>query len=198
MKVHRRWRLLAVATGMILLTGCLHYDVHIRVEEEEVTVVERLVMDPDWVESVGDTMEASKQVIERYAKEVKERGGKVKTFGRDSAHAEFRYDSLEEFAYAWPDTTDNRARWDRAVYRQPSRGDTVFHELVLFRMSPPDPGKEIPGQKRPILSFTVYLPDSAALHNADRVVGTTYYWRFTEEMAEPDSVHVVWASATAP
>ena len=78
------------------------------------------------------------------------------------------------------------------LVRQPSRGDTLFHELVLFRMSPPDPEKEIPGQKRPILSFAVYLPDSAAQHNADRVVGTTYYWRFTEQMAAPDSVHVVW------
>jgi hypothetical protein len=185
-----------VAVGVILLTGCLNYDVHIRVEDDEVTVVERIVMDPEWVESVGDTMEASKQVIERYAKEVKERGGKVKTFGRDSAHAEFHYDSLEEFGYAWPDTNDNRALYDRAIYRQRTQGDTLFHELVLFRMSPPDPDKKVQRQKYPILTFTLYLPATAVQHNADREIGTTYWWEFTEHMTEPDSVHVIWPTVS--
>lgn len=192
------WRLPAVGLVLILLTGCLNYDVHIRVEEDGVTVVERLIMDPDWVETVGDTMEASQQVIERYAKEVKERGGKVKTFGRDSAHATFHYDSLEQFAYAWPDTTDNRARYDRAVYRQQTRGDTLCHELVLFRMSPPDREKDLPKQKYPTLTFTIYLPVEAVQNNADRVIGTTYWWRFSETMTEPDSVHLVWPAVSGP
>jgi hypothetical protein len=184
---------------LITLTGCLHYDVHIRVDEaEEVTVSERIVMDAEWVESVGDTMEASRQVIERYGQEAKERGGKVETFGRDSAHAMFRYDTLAEFAQAWPDTADNGSRWDRAVHRQRTQGDTLLNELILFRMSPPDPNKRLPNQKLPTMTFTLYLPMPATDHNAHREMGNTYWWQFTEAMSAPDSVYLAWPAKTAP
>ena len=61
-------------------------------------------------------------------------------------------------------------------------------------MSPPDPDKRLPNQRFPILTFAITVPKPAHDHNAHRVAGQTYYWRFTEQIEKPDSVWIQWAA----
>lgn len=176
------------------------YDADIRVARDgSVRVSERVVVDPDWKATYGDSLQAAERLINGYAKEAKQRGGKdVKTFDSDSARAEFRYPSLAAFVRAWPDSSDNGKRWDRSLYRRLTGSSGPEEELILFRMSPPDRSKEVKNQRYPVLRFYVTPPAPALRHNAHKVVGGTYFWRFTENMSAADSVWIVWPATPAP
>ena len=205
-KLHGRLAALGIlALAPIFFSGCITYIAQIDIDPKgNVVVTERIAIDPVWRAQVSDSMNATVQIIERYRKEAKERGGKVKTFASDSARAVFRYKSLGDFVYNWPDTSENRSRWDRSLHRTYTHDDTTYEELVLFRMSPPDRSKELPNQKYPVLFFSITPPVPASQHNAHRVMGATYQWRFTEDLAEADSVLISWpvnpvtSAASAP
>jgi hypothetical protein len=167
-------------------------------ESNEVKVTERIILDQAWFATVRDSLGEPKQFLKNYQREAKERGGKSKTFGGDSARTIFKYDSPYDFAYFWPDTNDNRLLYDRAVYRQTYAGETLVHELVIFRMSPPDPAREKANQRYPILTFTLNLPVAAAYDNAHSRSGNSYHWQFTERLTAPDSVLIAWPVADTP
>lgn len=190
----RRWSAVAALAALIVgLSGCYHYDADIRVARDgSVTVRERLRIDPEWKAAVQDTLQAAEQIMRRYVAEVRDRGGRVVASGGDSAVAEFRYRSLADFDRAWPDSSDQGQMWDRSVYRRGAEGGRATDELILWRMSPPDRSQAAAGRRNPVLTFRVTLPAAALHHNAHVVRDGVYCWRFTEQMAAPDSVWIVW------
>ena len=184
---------LFAAITALTASGCLHYQVQIDVAaDRSVTVREKIVPESAWRMEAGDTSGATDNVLDQYVKEAIERGGETKRYGRDSATAAFRYPSLEAFVHAWPDSSDNDAFWDRSLLRHKRMDSRDCDELVLFRMSPPDPSKALPNQRYPTLGFTITLPAPAETTNAHSRRGTEYAWRFSERMTRVDSVWVVW------
>lgn len=189
----RPWAALFALSAALAATGCLHLRADIAISPTgEVAVRERLVPDPDWRMEAGDSLGATAKLIRQYVEEATARGGEARAYGLDSATAVFRYPSLEAFVYAWPDTADNRSFWDRSLLRRVQMHGKACDELVLFRMSPPDPSKALPNQRYPVLSFTLTLPAPAESTNAHSRLGTTYAWRFAQTMAQVDSVWAVW------
>jgi hypothetical protein len=192
---------LTIVAGLaIAAIGCVRYDAVVRVAKDGgVQVAEKVIIDPAWREEVQDTLNASKQVIDKYSKEARARGGVVKVFGSDSATAEFRYASLAAFARGWPDSTDDGQAFDRSVYHRLQEEGAALDELILFRMSPPDARtkKQQQGQRQPVLRFAVVPPGTPLRHNAHHVSGDTYWWQFTDAMQKPDSVWIVWPATPA-
>ena len=192
----RPWAALFALSTALAATGCLHFRADIAVSPAgEVVVRELLTPDPAWRMEAGDSTGGTRNLIDQYVEEATARGGEARAYGLDSATAVFRYTSLEAFVFAWPDSADNRTFWDRSLLRTVQLNGTTCHELVLFRMSPPDPSKALPNQRFPVLSFTVTLPVPAESTNAHSRQGTTYAWRFAQTMAHVDSVWVAWPRA---
>ena len=200
---HAARGLAILATLAMAGLGCVRFDAVIRIAPTgDVRVSEKVAIDPAWREEIADTMNASKQVIDQYAREARQRGGVVKTFGTDSATAEFRYASLRLFSRSWPDSSDDGQAFDRSVYHHFDENGKALEELILFRMSPPDERtrkqQKEQGQRLPVLRFAVVPPVTPVRHNAHHVTGNTYWWQFTETMAKPDSVWIVWPSGANP
>ena len=187
---------LAALAVSLAITGCLHYQVQIDVGGDGAVVVRELVVpDPAWRQEAGDSSGGTANLLSQYASEVATRGGEAMRYGLDSATAVFRYPSLSAFARDWPDTTDNRSLWDRSLYRRARYDSRICEELVLFRMSPPDPTKALPNQRYPVLSFVLTLPVAAETTNAHSRRGTSYAWRFSQNMTAIDSVWLAWPTA---
>lgn len=190
------FRLLAAAAVMLAAAGCIHYTARISVGPDgAVTVKELIVPDREWRAEAADSLGATQNLIKEYVDEARTRGGEAKGYGLDSAVAVFRYPSLAAFARSWPDSADNRSQWDRCVHRRVQHDGRDCEELVLFRMSPPDPREKLPNQRNPVLDFVLELPAEAETTNAHAVSGRRYGWRFTEQMQRVDSVWVVWPAA---
>ena len=83
----------------------------------------------------------------------------------------------------------------RRLYRRARYDSRICEELVLFRMSPPDPTKALPNQRYPVLSFVLTLPVAAETTNAHSRRGTSYAWRFSQNMTAIDSVWLAWPTA---
>ncbi len=189
----RRLGLIALAGLVLCFSGCILYTADIRVARDgSVLVRERVALDPEWKASVGDTLQAAERVLQRYKDETKVRGGKVLASDADSVLAEFHYRSLAAFAHDWPDSADEGQQWDRSLYRRRQENGRPVDELILWRMSPPDRSRDLSQRRYPVLTFWVTLPAPPLHHNAQVVRDGTYGWQFTEKMAAPDSVWIVW------
>jgi hypothetical protein len=195
----RTLALLAALLLGLLAAGCLEYDAAIHVlADGSVTVKERFALDPEWVESAGDTFQAARRLVDNIETESKRRGGKVTRFADDSVYVDFTYPSLAAFARAWPDSSDEGKQWDRSLYHRLQDKSGPVDELILWREGPPDRSKMNANQKMPTFAFTVTTPVPAIRTNAHWQSGRTYAWRFTERMTKPDSVWVVWPAQTTP
>ncbi len=184
---------LAVAGAVLLSAGCLQYVARIGVQRDgSVVVSEKMIPDAEWRADAGDSTGATRNLVAQYVEEARERGGEATAYGLDSATAVFRYPSLAAFADGWPDSADNRSVWDRSLYRRTVVHGKPCEELVLFRMSPPDPSAKMPNQRYPVLGFVLELPVPAETTNAHARDGARYAWRFTERMTRVDSVWVAW------
>jgi hypothetical protein len=184
-----------IALLALTAVGCVRFEAAIRVDKNGgVQVTEKVAVDEEWRATIQDTMNASKQVIDQYVKEARLRGGSVKASGTDSARADFRYPSIAAFARSWPDSSDDGQLFDRSVYHHLNENGVELEELILFRMSPPDPKERqrLQNQKMPVLRFAIVLPTTPVRHNAHHVSGQTYWWQFSETMTKPDSVWLVW------
>jgi hypothetical protein len=183
----------AALLGLLLCcAGCVFYTAEIHVARDgSVRVVEHLAIDPDWKASIGDTLQAAEQLLNRYRKEARLRGGKVLSASEDSVVMEFHYRTLAAFARAWPDSGDEGQRWDRSLFRRRTEDGRAVDELILWRQGPPD-SSQAAKRPNPMFTFWVTPPVPPIHNNAHAVNGAAYGWRFTARMTAPDSVWIVW------